>query len=280
MFQVNCLFLQRHKERSHPEFGMAPNLSRNKKIMQKTIEITTTQHVTIEYDLASLRERMLAWLLDFIIVVVGYFFLRILISVILQEDSMEIGWQMFIWISFFLLYFAYLTCMEIWNAGQTIGKKALGIKTVRLDGKEPEWTDVLLRAVLHLVDTLFSMGMVGILLIKTTPRQQRLGDMAAQTSVIKLFSNDFYFRLDSILSLSSTANYKPVYAQVRQLSEKDMLFIKTVLDRYRNHPNLAHEQAMESLTLHLCEILEINGKAESDSDFLKTLLRDYIVLTR
>ena len=41
--------------------------------MQKTIEINTTQNVTIEYELAKLRERGLAWLLDIAIVLVGYF---------------------------------------------------------------------------------------------------------------------------------------------------------------------------------------------------------------
>jgi uncharacterized RDD family membrane protein YckC len=248
--------------------------------MQKTIEITTTQHVTIEYDLASLRERILAWVLDAIAVGIGYSFLRILFFIVLKEESLAMGWQMFVQVFLFILYFAYLTCFEIWNGGQTLGKKALGIKVVRLDGKDPEWSDVLLRSLLHLIDTLFTAGIVGVLLIKTTPRQQRLGDMAAQTSVIKLFSSDYYFRLDSILSLTSTANYVPVYDQVRQLSEKDMLFIKTVLDRQRKYPNAAHEQAIENLALHLRDLLELERPNTTDQDFLKTLLRDYIVLTR
>ena len=47
--------------------------------MQKTIEITTTQNVTIEYELALLRERVLAWLLDIVLVGLGDIVLFVLL---------------------------------------------------------------------------------------------------------------------------------------------------------------------------------------------------------
>lgn len=248
--------------------------------MQKTIEINTAQNVIIEYDLAPLRDRMLAWFIDFVMVIFLFIFVRSILVYMLDDLSIEMGWQIFLGLLFFILYFGYLSAMEMWNFGQTLGKTALGIKVVRLDGKDPEWSDVLLRAFMHLVDSMFCFGIIGILLIKTTPRQQRLGDMAAQTGVIKLFSNNYYYRLDSILSLSSTANYKPVFQQVRQLTEKDMLFIKSVLDQYRLHPNDAHWQAVHELAEHLIQLLKIEEIVKDKQEFLKTLLRDYIVLTR
>lgn len=245
--------------------------------MNKTIEITTTQNVTIEYELAPLRERMLAWLLDLLIVIFGYILLYQLLGRILGGSGDDT-------ITFFLLplliYFLYNTFFEIWNSGQTPGKMATNIKVVRLDGKDPEWSDVILRALMHLVDTLFSAGVVGVLLIKTTGKSQRFGDMAANTSVIRLFGSQFNYRLEDILSISSLDSYQPVYPQVRRLSERDMIFIKNLLVRLQRYPNSAHAEAMEDLVTHLMPLLDIEQRPLDRPNFLKTLLRDYVVLTR
>lgn len=250
--------------------------------MQKTIEITTTQNVTIEYELALLRERMLAWLLDWVIVVLGYILLLILIRLILP-DNLPGNWFDPA-IVFFLIpllgYFLYNTFFEIWNSGQTPGKSVVNIKVVRLDGKDPEWSDVVLRALLQMVDSIFSAGVIGSLLIKTTAKSQRFGDMAANTTVIRLYGSRFVYRLEDILNISSLDNYQPVFPQVRKLSERDMIFIKKILNRRQQYPNDAHEEAVEMLVGHLLPILGIDKPPVNNAEFLKTLLRDYIVLTR
>jgi len=245
--------------------------------MNKSIEITTTQNVTIEYELAPLRERMLAWLLDLVIAVLGYTLLYQIISWIFGGISDSA-------IAFFLLplllYFLYNIFFEIWNGGQTPGKMVMNTKVVRLDGKDPEWSDVVLRSVLQLADIFFSAGVVGVLLIKTTVKSQRFGDMAAHTTVIRLFASQFAYRLEDILNISTLDNYQPVFPQVRRLSERDMIFIKTVLGRRQKYTNAAHEAAVEDLVTHLMPLLDIQQRPANRSEFLKTLLRDYIVLTR
>lgn len=250
--------------------------------MQKTIEITTTQNVTIEYELALLRERMLAWLLDWVIVVLGYILLLILIRLLIP-DNLAGDWfdpAIIFFLIPMLLYFLYNTFFEIWNSGQTPGKSVVNIKVVRLDGKDPEWSDVVLRALLQMVDSLFSAGVIGSLLIKTTAKSQRFGDMAANTTVIKLYGSRFAFRLEDILNISSLDNYKPVFPQVRKLSERDMIFIKKVLNRRQQYPNEAHEEVVETLVGNLLPLLGIDKRPANNAEFLKTLLRDYIVLTR
>lgn len=245
--------------------------------MNKSIEITTTQNVTIEYELAPLRERILAWLLDFVIVIVGYVLLYQIINLVFGGIS---DGAIAAFLLPLLLYFLYNIFFEIWNGGQTPGKRVLNTKVVRLDGKDPEWSDVVLRALLQLVDSLFSAGVVGVLLIKTTDKSQRFGDMAANTTVIRLFGSHFSYRLEDILSISSLDNYKPVFPQVRRLSERDMIFIKNVLSRRQTYINQAHEEVMEDLVTHLMPLLDIEQRPANRPEFLKTLLRDYIVLTR
>ena len=237
--------------------------------------------MAIDYELASLRERMLASLLDGVIIAVLYFVFFQVLMLILSTDILEgSGWvRVFVFIPF-LVYFLYNILFEIGKGGQTLGKRAMNIRVVRLDGKDPEWSDVLLRAVLQLVDSLFSFGVIGALLIKTTPKCQRLGDMAANTTVIKLYSTYYNFQLADILNISSLGDYAPAYPQVRNLSERDMIFIKRVLDRFRTYPNQAHDEVVEDLVTHLMPILGIRERPLDRVAFLRTLLRDYIVLTR
>ena len=247
--------------------------------MQQSIEITTTQNVTIEYELASLRERVLAWILDAFVVGFAYVLLFQLARLIFGS-LWDYGWSMFWGVMIFLFYFLYNIFMEILNSGQSLGKMALNIRVVRLDGKDPEWSDVVLRSILQLVDALFCLGIIGILLIKTTPKCQRLGDMAANSTVIKIHQDSWRFRLEDILNISTLQNYQPSFPQVRNLSESDMIFIKNVLSRHQRYSNQAHDEVIEDLVTHLMPLLKIRERPNSRVEFLKTLLKDYIVLTR
>ena len=225
-----------------------------------------------------MRERALAWILDAAIVVIGYYLVIILITLVI--GGMDTWWGVFFGMMLFLSYFLYNILFEIMKRGQSPGKMALGTKVVRLDGKDPEWSDVTLRALLQLVDSIFCLGIVGGLLIKTTAKAQRLGDMAANTTIIKLQSSNYAFRLADILSISSLQNYQPVYPQVRNLSERDMIFVKTALTRLSAYPNQAHEALLEDLVTRLMPLIGLEQRPINRIEFLKTLLKDYIVLTR
>ena len=83
--------------------------------MQKTIEITTTQNVTIEYELAELRERMLAWLLDIVIVIIGYLLLLQLIQMVFGALAGWGMWRMLVAILPFVAFFLYHIFFEIWS---------------------------------------------------------------------------------------------------------------------------------------------------------------------
>ncbi len=110
--------------------------------------------MTIEYELASMRERILAWLLDLFVVGFGYILLYQLARMVFGS-LWDNGWSVFWMVMMFLVYFLYNIFMEILNSGQSLGKMGLSIRVVRLDGKDPEWSDVVLRSMLQLVDSLF-----------------------------------------------------------------------------------------------------------------------------
>lgn len=68
--------------------------------------------------------------------------------------------------------------------GRTLGKAAMGLQVVTLAGGRISWRQAALRNVLRLVDELPSLYFVGLVLILTGPRPQRLGDRAAGTIVV------------------------------------------------------------------------------------------------
>ncbi len=247
----------------------------------RTIDITTTQNVTIEYELASLKDRILAFVIDVLIVGAAYMILFISVLSSMGGSIQESG------LSDYFIYFLfpvgllmiYELVSEVVADGQSWGKSAMGIKVVRLDGAEPSLVDYLLRSVFLIVDFIMSFGILAALLISSTNNSQRLGDMTANTTVIRVRLN-FRFRLEDILKINSLEDYQPAYPDVRRLSEKDMLLIKTIISRYQKHKNDAHKEVINQLTERLMQILHITEKPANNVEFLKTLIRDYIVLTR
>lgn len=82
-----------------------------------------------------------------------------------------------------LLTFAYFTSMEA-HYGQTIGKKLLSIVVVTEDGSPLELVDAAVRNLLRFIDAIL-FYLVGAIVIFVTADDQRLGDVAADTLVVR-----------------------------------------------------------------------------------------------
>ena len=76
----------------------------------------------------------------------------------------------------------YFTLME-GRDGQSLGKKALGIKVVNADGTKCSMRQAFIRNLLRIIDG-FALYLVGIILILQSKSNQRLGDRIAETLVI------------------------------------------------------------------------------------------------
>lgn len=242
------------------------------------IDIRTTQNVTIEYELAPLQERFFAFFIDFLIYSVASYAFWLLILFILSDAIT--GWgATFIWMAVIFGILGYHLLSDIIGNGQSIGKRALSIKVVRLDGLEPGVGEYLLRSVFLMLDFIFSFGALGAILIGSTFKNQRLGDLAANTAVIRI-KNKTAFRLHDILKINTLDNYEPKYPAVRQMTEADMLLIKNLLTRYQSFQNDSHAEAIRLATTNICQQLDLEVPKGNQIEFLKTLIRDYIVLTR
>src|SRR5258706_8910407 len=144
----------------------------------QTIRVRTTQNVLIDYPIAGLFDRILAFVLDCLV----FFAYFILAFSIFGAFNFLNSWLV---ILLYLPIFFYHLTFEIAMNGQSPGKRAMGIRVVRLDGDSPTLANYILRWILWPVDVLFS-GSVAITCILLTEQGQRLGDVAAGTTVIKL----------------------------------------------------------------------------------------------
>ncbi|MEM8524265.1 MAG: RDD family protein [Bacteroidota bacterium] len=246
----------------------------------KTIDIKTSQNVVIEYELAALRDRLFGAFLDIVIVFGGYF---ILLLLIIRAASLDLSEGFVGYVVFGLMPLAafvlYQFLFELLGNGQSIGKRVMRTKVVKTDGSELEIGDFLVRAVFYLIDGFLSGGVVGSLAILSSSKHQRFGDYASNTTVVRLRSS-LAFELNDILNIDSIDAYEPSYPQVRELNEEDMLVIKNTITRYQSHKNEAHREAVLLLTKRLEKVLDIPNSPNPKLEFLKTLIRDYIVLTR
>jgi uncharacterized RDD family membrane protein YckC len=133
----------------------------------------------MEPNYASFWRRCLASLLDNVVWVFFFFWIYSWILAGAFEASDAAG--IVATLAFFSLWFNYFAFCE-WRWGQTIGKNATGIEVRSIEGADRlNYFQASTRNLLRLVDFL----VVGELLIATTKRKQRLGDLAAKTVVLR-----------------------------------------------------------------------------------------------
>jgi hypothetical protein len=88
-------------------------------------------------------------------------------------------------LSVFFVLFGYPVLLEgLWR-GQTLGKAALGLRVVTVEGGQIRMREALVRGALDLVDLWGTGGAAAILAVLLSPRNQRLGDLAAGTLVLR-----------------------------------------------------------------------------------------------
>src|SRR5690606_22996770 len=134
----------------------------------------TNQNIEIKLEPAGLGDRIIAFLIDLLII----FFYGMLAAIIVSNFVFYSSVILFVPILFYFLLF------EIFTNGQSPGKKVREIKVVKLNGGSPTIFNYLLRWVLWPID-FFIYGSVAIFCIIVTKNGQRLGDFAAGTTVIK-----------------------------------------------------------------------------------------------
>ena len=242
----------------------------------KNIEIITAQNVVLQYELAGLKERVFAFIIDLMILLTSITFLSGIGGAILSFSSTGVMiWSILVW----CIFFFYSLAFEYWNQGRSLGKMALKIQVIKVAGGRATFSDYAARWVFRMVDIWFSFGAIASILVVSSAKGQRIGDVVANTAVVKVVPK-MNLTLNDILAIHRQNNYVPQYMSARKLQEEDALLIKAALERYRKFRNPAHEEALDLLMLRVRKILDLEHVQGDPIRFLQTVLQDYVILTR
>jgi uncharacterized RDD family membrane protein YckC len=227
------------------------------------LDILTSQNVSVQYEVAGVGNRILAFLIDFALFVVWALVILAVLSSINDDISKSI-----VYILMYLPVIFYYLIFEIFFNGQSIGKIALKIRVMKLDGTTPSVSAYLLRWAFILVDFMIGFGCLAVILISFTKNSQRLGDIVAGTTVVKLKKRT---SLTELVPVQQNTEYVPVFSEVVALNDQDIQLLKKVL--YKRMSTYDPE-----LTLKMADYIKQKTGIQtklSDFDLLHTVLKDY-----
>ncbi len=267
------------------------------------ISIPTSYNIDVEFELPGFGRRMVALLIDMVLQV----FYLIIATKILGNIAKNNTWNhedegFNMWaISLLLMVpvFVYHIVMEITTNGQSLGKKILKLRVVNMNGGKASISQFIIRWLLRVSDMwivvllflmlavmsgssdyetiiifLFGFGFLftDIILVITSKKSQRIGDILANTILIKTNAQE---SLDNTVFREVEDDYVPMFAQVMRISDKDLNVIKTILDTCRKTSNYSTARTAAD---KIKNYLQIQSDLEPE-DFLDRLLKDYNYLS-
>lgn len=243
------------------------------------IQINTTQNVTINFTAATAGERILAYLVDLLIKAAYITIIYLVVFEWFNLNKVLVGMDYWskaaIHILFYLPAIFYSVLFETFLEGQTIGKRLLKIKVVKIDGYQASLADYITRWLFRVVDVNIMMGFIAIISVIVSDKNQRLGDMTAGTGVISLKNN---INIGHTIVEDLKEDYVPTFPTVINLSDNDARIIK---DTYLAAVKARDYETMIKLRTKVMQVIEIKDRLlPTDEEFIKTVLKDYNYYTK
>lgn len=233
-------------------------------------QIETAQNVSIQQNVANVGTRIGAYLIDGLIIV-GYY-----VIVILIMNALDLPMSMDLWVVYLLLglpVFFYSLLFEVLMNGQTPGKYVNKIRVVKIDGSEPSFGSYVLRWMLRIIDLSLASGSVALLTILLNGKGQRLGDIAAGTTVI---TEKKRISIADTLIADIPLDYTPTFPQVTMLSDND---IQTIKELYRSAKRRGNHGIIVKLHDKIIGITDIKTELKP-IEFVDIIIKDYNYYTQ
>lgn len=258
------------------------------------VAISTPFNIDLEFVVAGVIQRFVAWLLDTLIQVFYFIFYFQVLQDLFPYRLGNVSIVLFLLLPLAVYHFLF----ELLNKGQSPGKMAMRIRVVNMMGSQPSVSQLLIRLVfrsftviplfLYLLAKVLNNSETGIMILLTigvfitlallyftSPLGQRIGDRLADTIVIEKgaradFSATIYQEVTAV-------NYQLLYPEVMQLTDRDINGIRNLIGKGR--PGKETRVYMERIAARIEEVLGIARKEHDAFYFLEQLLRDYNYLS-
>jgi len=233
-------------------------------------QIETAQNISINQHVANLGTRIGAYLLD-VLIIASYV---IVVFYIINSLNIRKGFDLNLTYTLLMLpVFFYSLLFETLFNGQSPGKMLTNIRVVKKDGSKPTFGSFLMRWVLRIIDVQLASGAVAIFTILLNGKGQRLGDLAAGTTVI---TERHKITLQNTLLTDLEADYKPTYSQVTLLSDSD---IQTIKNLYQKSVRRGDHNIILRLYDKIIKLTDIKTE-QKPFEFVETVIKDYNYFTQ
>ena len=237
------------------------------------LSINTTQNVNIVFTAATVGDRVLACLVDWLIkiayMILVYYTIFVYTGLLDRLGKMDQWSAMAIIAVCYLPVVFYTLVFESWLEGQTWGKRLMKIKVVKIDGYQASFSDYLIRWFFRLIDLMMFNGLIAVICVSVSKKSQRLGDMAAGTSVITTKSN---INISHTILEDIGSEYVPTYPLVIKLSDNDIRIIK---ETFNNAVARQDFETIGKLVNKVETVTGIKNQSGNNGDFLRTIIKDY-----
>lgn len=153
--------------------------------------VVTPEAVLLDFEIAGVGTRLLARLADTVVQIMVLAVLSPIFGMVavalgaFGDDAAQVLIIIAVVVGFFLLLFGYTAIMETFG-GQTLGKKMMNLRVVTLEGAPIRFGQAAIRSMMQVPDLWAPPGgAVALISVLSTPRGQRLGDLAAGTFVVR-----------------------------------------------------------------------------------------------
>ena len=241
------------------------------------IQIKTTQNILLAFEPASIVERMGAFAIDFVLIM-GYGYLASVIIDLSGYSFFTNPWEVLAISSVLMLPAAFYSLVaESLMQGQTVGKRILKIRVLKIDGYQASFADFFIRWLFALVEVALFLGSAALISIISSKYSQRLGDFAAGTAVITE-RNKTNISHTILEELSYT--YQPLFSQAEVLlfSDQDAQTIKNYLAQA-----LKSKNGQITIARLADKITEVSKREHTSytqkTEFIQQFLKDYSFYT-
>ncbi len=249
------------------------------------VKIETSQNVQLSFQLATLGERIVATLIDRVLLVI-YLFGAISLFDALDIFESDQGYYFFVFL-FSLPAVLFALIMEFSTNGQSLGKYMLKIRVLKTDGTSPAFFDLALRWIFRFIDLYFIffililiggsnaqsfigfsvIPIIAIVSISMSKENQRIGDLIANTVVVRKITSISIN--DTVLPYLKLKDYQPTFLNALELNDRDVRIIKKIIETNDSNSELINKLARKAK-----EILNISSNLP-DRKFLIKLMKDY-----
>ncbi|PWT91577.1 MAG: RDD family protein [Acidobacteria bacterium] len=218
--------------------------------------IQTPEGIEFPLILAGPVSRFLAWLLDALCVFAMCSVIGMVLGM-MASIAADLAIALVV-IAYFLISIGYPIVMEWFWRGQTIGKRLLGLRVMDAQGLKLHFSQIAIRNLLRFVDALPLFYVVGGVASLVNRHAQRLGDVAANTIVVRIprISEP---DLTQVLSgkYNSFRDFPHLAARLRQrVSPKEAAIALQALIRRDELNSTARIELFQEIVDHLKQIVE------------------------